>query len=174
MAIVGAEPDAAFNSPDDLLKRLQQMTDLIEQRTGDLELEAKSRRAAMMGQSHQLIAEVTNLIALSRASFSTENVDTEEEFTSKRLRCLDSMRRIGALSEVSRDNLRGGSYQALRALMRTLIDGLYVELARPTNGTSWEAAILSAERANVSFAAELEREAREDNAKRQEQTGKSD
>ncbi len=121
--------DELFIRPRDLAMALQRDAAEIRDRAERLDALAKVRRTELLEQADQLTGEIDTLVSLGGDAFAVSDDDPRRE--PRLVRCVESMRRIGALTESLRPYLRGRLFARVRDLRERLIDGAYLALATP-------------------------------------------
>lgn len=130
-SIMTDEPDARYDDPDPLLDHLERLTGAVEARASEIDVDIQNSRSATLGQVRRFLDEVAALLDLSEAALLGVFND-DESSEAARLRCVASMQRIREAAEAFRSRLDGAFFREYSALMRLLIDTLYLDLARPT------------------------------------------
>jgi len=124
-------PDTIHDDPDRLLEHLAALSDRVEEYTTRLEGQQNLLLPSILREAKTFLAEVTALLDLSERSLCS-NHQNEEAMESSRMLCLASMRRVGQAAMALKGRLTGGPSQELNALMRLLIDSVYLELTKPS------------------------------------------
>lgn len=124
-------PGAQHRDPDPLLDHIAALLDRIEERTRELIQKRNERQQAITQETDLLLAEVSTLLQLAESSLC-EPFANEESAESSRMLCLESMRKIGRSAESLRNRTIGRLRHELKALMRPLINTVYLELTKPS------------------------------------------
>lgn len=103
----------------------------IESEIAILESKVKVKRAEAAVAVAGLLQTVKELHAAGEVALF-ENHSTEEEFESARMEALAQMKAVGRRSGAARSLVAGRGSTDLRLLMRSLIDGTYLHLSKPT------------------------------------------
>ena len=146
-------PGVQHRDPDPLLDHIATLLERIEGRKKALILERNEHQRAIKQESDLLLAEVKMLLQLAESSLCVPNAN-EESAESSRILCLESMKKVGRTAESLRNRMIGRLGHELKALMRLLIDTVYLELTKPSIPTDrWricrEAVELQMERLRV-------------------------
>jgi hypothetical protein len=133
--LVGDQAQAFTRLPD-LTAALQRIAAEIRGRAERLDGAAHACRTELLEQLGRLADEVDSLLRLGGEAFAVDAGDPRRE--ERVVLCLASMRTVGAVSEAVRTRFRGALHVRHRALMRCLIDGVYLALSIPdTDLAKW-------------------------------------